>query len=566
MSGSSAATARRLPSRLASQVARAHELNSRVNAFTHLYPAKELEAQDHATGQHGALDGVSVGVKDLFATADDAPTSCASRTLREYRSPFDATVVKKLRRAGAVFVGKTNMDEFGMGSANIHSDFGPVVNPAGPSGIEASLSSPAHERRVAGGSSGGSAAAVASGLCDLALASDTGGSTRLPASYCGVYGFKPSYGLLSRYGMIAYASSLDTVGLVAREADLLERAFAALEGYDPRDPTSIPPPPRERADLTNCGLLDRLATSSSAERPLQGIRIGVPADLIPQSALDSPSFLAPFRTFLASLRSLGASITSVRLPSAPSSLSAYYVLASAEASSNLARYDGVQYGYRAPEGEVDAVEGDGDTAVATKEALYAKTRSAGFGKEVKKRILLGTFALSADAFDNYYLQAQRVRRMVQLELDSLFRLGNPLSSTRSAPDTVDRTDGVDFIVHPSALSTAPLLSSTLAASTTTSSTEAGSLSTETISTTSASTSSRNAYLQDLLTVPASLAGLPALSLPAGRDARDGWPVGVTVMGQWGSDRAVLQVAQRWEALRKRQGEWESNTSSRPGRD
>ncbi|GAA5991362.1 hypothetical protein JCM10908_003277 [Rhodotorula pacifica] len=542
-SSAARSAARQVPARIASQIARAQELNARLNAFTHLYSAQDVAEQAARASQGGVLEGVTVGVKDLFATADEAPTSCASETLREYRSPFDATVVQKLRRAGAVLTGKTNMDEFGMGSANVHSDFGPVTNPAGPSGVTASLSLPEKERRVAGGSSGGSAAAVASGLCDVALASDTGGSTRLPASYCGVYGFKPSYGVLSRYGMIAYASSLDTVGLVSRDAALLETTFTALEGFDPRDPTSIPTAPRQRSRTANAEMLSRLS-AADAERPLEGVRIGVPADLIPQSTLDSPSLLAPFRSFLASLRSLGATLTSVRLPSAPLGLSAYYVLASAEASSNLARYDGVQYGFRAPEGTAE------EGAVG-KGALYAKTRSAGFGKEVKKRILLGTFALSADAFDNYYLQAQRVRRMVQLELDGVFRLANPLSTSQASETTANtRSQGVDFLVHPSALSTAPLLSSAPRA--TPSSTSA--FSSTTAST--ADSTSRNAYLQDLLTVPASLAGLPALSLPAGRDAKDGWPVGVTLMGQWGSDRAVLEVAKRWEELRKREGQWE----------
>ncbi|POY73967.1 hypothetical protein BMF94_2975 [Rhodotorula taiwanensis] len=545
---------RSVPARIARQLERAHELNPRLNAFTHLYSPQGSSRDGTADGcgQAGSLQGTSVAVKDIFATADDAPTTCASKTLRQYRSLVEATVVKRLRRAGATLTGKTNMDEFGMGSANVHTDFGPVVNPAGPGGVEASLALPVDEQRAAGGSSGGSAAAVASGLCDVALASDTGGSTRLPAAYCGIYGFKPSYGLLSRYGMVAYASSLDTVGLMSRDASKLAQTFDALEAFEPLDPTSVPTAARERASAVHASLVETLTTAKT-DRPLEGVRIGVPADLIPQPLLDSKTLLDPFRTFLASLRTLGASVTSVRFPAAPLGLSAYYVLASAEASSNLARYDGVQYGYRAAESDGTA-EGDGH---GEKGLLYAKTRSAGFGKEVKKRILLGTFALSADAFDNYYLQAQRVRRMIQLELDGLLRAPNVLQSPAlaSTAAAADMNSGVDFLVGPSALSTAPTVSSATSAQTTSSTASSGTNS-STRPDGDSSAPLQNSYLQDLLTVPASLAGLPALSLPAGRDASDGWPVGVTLMGQWGSDRAVLEVAQRWEELRKSRGEWE----------
>ncbi|KPV78035.1 uncharacterized protein RHOBADRAFT_32644 [Rhodotorula graminis WP1] len=423
------------------------------------------------------------------------------------------------------------MDEFGMGSANVHSHFGPVLNPAGPVGIDQSLAVSAEEQRVAGGSSGGSAAAVAAGLCDVALASDTGGSTRLPASYCGILGFKPSYGLLSRHGLVAYASSLDTVGIMAREVEPLRRAFVSASAYDSKDPTSAPTFARTRADEVHLALRERLAGREGAgvrERPLQGVRIGVPADIFPTSLLSSSSVLDPIRTFLRTLVSLGASLSSVRLPSAPLGLSAYYVLASAEASSNLARYDGVQFGHRAEE------------KVGEKEQLYARTRTEGFGKEVRKRLLLGTFALSADAFDNYYLQAQRVRRLIQLELDDLFRSPSPLATP--APPAAQRHDGVDFILHPSAMSTAPLLASCSPAA-------SGSTSTSPASPADTEPASRSAYVQDLLSLPASLAGLPALSIPAGRSTDDGWPVGVTLVGQWGADSEVLEVAQRVEAAR-----------------
>ncbi|GAA5849172.1 hypothetical protein JCM9279_005811 [Rhodotorula babjevae] len=528
MAAASTSAARQVPSRIAGQLVRARSLNPRLNAFTHLNSLEDVTAQHERAPLAGSLDGVSLGVKDMFATSDGAATSCGSRMLKDYQSPFEATVVRRLRARGALVAGKTNMDEFGMGSANLHSHFGPVLNPAGPGGVDQSLALPAEAQRVAGGSSGGSAAAVAAGLCDVALATDTGGSTRLPASYCGILGFKPSYGLLSRHGVVAYASSFDTVGIMAREVEPLRRVFDAASSYDSKDPTSAPSYARARADEVYLALRERLGQRQGAgarDQPLQGVRIGVPADLFPASLLSSTALLDPIRTFLRTLTSLGASLSSVRLPSAPLGLSAYYVLASAEASSNLARYDGVQFGYRAEE------------KAGEKEQLYARTRTEGFGEEVRKRLLLGTFALSAEAFDNYYLQAQRVRRLIQLELDDLFRSPSPLA-TRTSP-TAPQADGVDFLLHPSAMSTAPLLSSYSSPSSPTS----------TASAADSTPSSTSAYVQDLLSLPASLAGLPALSIPAGRATDDGWPVGVTLVGQWGADKEMLEVAQRVEVAR-----------------
>ncbi|GAA5949756.1 hypothetical protein JCM3765_007678 [Sporobolomyces pararoseus] len=508
-----------LPARLSSTLQRAHRINPKLNAFTQLSSQSELETQYAATQREGKgkgkLDGKLVGVKDMFATTGDGSrTTCASRILKDYQSPFEATVVRQLRQEGALVAGKTNMDEFGMGSANFHSHFGPTVNPAGAQGLDSTLELSESEQRVAGGSSGGSAAAVSAGLCDFALATDTGGSTRLPASYCGIVGFKPSYGLLSRFGVVAYASSLDTVGLMSQEVDQLQQVFDVLDHHDPRDPTSIPTFARERASSIYSELSNRIGEASNGKKPLEGIKIGVPADLFPTSLLD-PSLLPPIRSALARLKELGATLRSVRIKTAPLGLSAYYVLASAEASSNLARYDGTEYGFRAPE----------DTADEVRTPLYAKTRTLGFGNEVKKRLLLGTFALSAEAFDNYYLQAQRVRRMIQVELDSLFSSPNPLR--RSQSPSGDTT--VDFIAHPTTICPAPLLSSFSKP------------------TSSASSSS---YVQDLLSLPASLAGLPAISIPVGRTGDGGWPVGMTLASQWGNDRNVLKVARLVEtALR-----------------
>ncbi|GAA5886026.1 hypothetical protein JCM16303_003839 [Sporobolomyces ruberrimus] len=519
-----------LPARLTSTLQRAHRINPRLNAFTQLSSQSDLGAQyANVKGKgKGKLDEKMVGVKDMFATTGDGSrTTCASRMLQDYKSPFEATVVQQLRREGALVIGKTNMDEFGMGSANYHSHFGPTLNPSGPRGADETSELVEGEQRVSGGSSGGSAAAVAAGLCDFALATDTGGSTRLPASYCGIVGFKPSYGLLSRYGVVAYASSLDTVGLMSSEVTQVQDVFEILDEHDRKDPTSIPTFARERASSIYSELTDRIGeTSNSSEKPLAGIKIGVPADLFPTSLLD-PSLLPPIRSALARLKELGATLHSVRLKTAPLGLSAYYVLASAEASSNLARYDGTEYGFRAPEDSSDEV----------RTPLYAKTRSLGFGDEVKKRLLLGTFALSAEAFDNYYLQAQRVRRMIQIELDALFSTVNPLRQSSSAPSTPSDTK-VDFIVHPTTICPAPLLSSFSSPS-------------------SHTTDTSSSYVQDLLSLPASLAGLPAVSIPVGRTQKErdknrenGWPVGMTLASQWGNDRNVLEVARIIETALK----------------
>ncbi|GAA5923284.1 glutamyl-tRNA(Gln) amidotransferase subunit HER2 [Sporobolomyces koalae] len=526
-----------LPARLGSTLQRAHRLNSRLNAYTHLASQSDLEQQYARARQDGKgkgkLDEQLVAVKDMFATTGDR-TTCASRMLRDYESPFESTVVHQLKQHGALVVGKTNMDEFGMGSANVHSHFGPTLNPAGPRGVETTLEADHVEYRVAGGSSGGSAAAVAAGLCDFALATDTGGSTRLPAAYCGVVGFKPSYGLLSRYGVIAYASSLDTVGLVSRDVERIDQVFRLLDHYDPKDPTSVPELARERAARTHSLLENRLGerANSSTDRPLEGIRIGVPADLFPIDLLD-PSVLPTTRASLNRLKQLGATLHSVRIENASSALGAYYVLASAEASSNLARYDGTEYGFLADQ---DPNEGQ-----ATKTPLYANTRSMGFGDEVKKRLLLGTFALSAEAYDSYYLQAQRIRRMLQLELDSLFSTRNPLGTLSTNQTGGHDSTTIDFLIHPTTISPAPRLESITNPRSTT--------------TASSSPAASSSYVQDLLSLPASLAGLPAISIPIGtsqpsRNHAQGWPVGITLVGQWGDDRNVLQVARVFEAALK----------------
>nr|GAT51425.1 predicted protein [Mycena chlorophos] len=429
------------------------------------------------------------------------PTTSSSALLQQFRPPFDATVVRLLREHGADIIGKVNCDEFGMGSLNVHSVHGPVVNPFQAASAASSTAWDERERRSAGGSSGGSATAVAAGMCYAALSTDTGGSTRLPASYCGVVGLKPSYGLLSRWGVISFADSLDCVGVMANSVDATRRVFGVLDVYDEQDPTSAPPETRQKAK--------EAARQSWSGASLSSLRIGVPQEYFPQEL--STEVSGPVQRALKELQMRGATILPVSLPTTPYALSAYYVLSSAEASSNMARYDGVRYGTQIPSSSEDRFP---NTA-----ARYAVTRSVGFGSEVQRRILLGTYALSADAFDNYFLQAQRVRQLIKDDFNRVLRAVDVFS--RDVPAT---TDGVDVLVHPSAMRTAPPLDF-----------EAD------------SSNSLDAYVQDVLTVPPSLAGLPALSVPLRRTA-DEWPVGISVVGQWGADDTVLRVGELIESM------------------
>ncbi|KAF8639097.1 hypothetical protein AX17_001740 [Amanita inopinata Kibby_2008] len=378
-----------------------------------------------------------------------------------------------------------------MGSLNVNSVHGPVVNPR--SFLDGTGNVP---ERSAGGSSGGSAAAVAAGMCFAALGTDTGGSIRLPASYCGVVGLKPSYGLLSRWGVVSFADSLDCVGILSRDVHSTKRIFDVLNVYDDKDPTAALEDVRKQAALDT---VERMKEWNDVNGSLQGLRVGVPQEYFPSEM--SPVIRECVRRIIFGLQSRGATVVPVSMPSTSYALSAYYVIANAEASSNMARYDGVEYGLqvRPPPG-----------ADLTKTArVYAHTRTAGFGREVQKRILLGTYALTADAFDNYFLQAQKVRQLVKEDFNKAFILPDHLNK-RSG-----ERDGVDVLIHASAIRTAPPLA------------ESGGLST---------------YVQDVLTVPASLAGVPAVSVPAG-SGEDGWPVGVSVVGQWGSEECLMRVGE-----------------------
>ncbi|MEA2367545.1 MAG: aspartyl-tRNA(Asn)/glutamyl-tRNA(Gln) amidotransferase subunit, partial [Thermoleophilaceae bacterium] len=397
------------------------------------------------------LGGVPLAVKDLFCV-EGVPSAAGSRILEGYRPPYTATAVERLNAAGAPTLGKTNMDEFAMGSSNENSGYGPVLNPW-------------DRERVPGGSSGGSAAAVAAGLAPWAIGTDTGGSIRQPAALCGIVGLKPTYGAVSRYGMIAFASSLDQCGPLTRDVTDAALLFRHMVGRDPCDSTSL--------DFPEPVVLP------SAER-LEGVRIGVPPELSGEGI--EPGVREVFERTIALVEELGGRIEEVALPHSPHGISAYYVLAPAEASANLARYDGVRYGPR---------RGDGDLT-----AMYEETRAAGFGPEVKRRIMLGTYALSSGYYEAYYGRAQRVR-------------------TKIADDFRSAFEQVDLILTP----TSPTVAFRLGERT---------------------DDPLAMYLSDYCTVPMPLAGIPAISLPGGLS--EGLPVGIQLAGPAFSENRILDVA------------------------
>ena len=406
----------------------------------------------------GPLAGVPAGVKDNICTLD-VKTSCASKILGEFAPPYDATVMEKFRAAGGVMVGKLNMDEFAMGSTTETSFYGPARNPW-------------DLERVPGGSSGGAAAAVAAGECWYALGSDTGGSIRQPASYCGVTGMKPTYGTVSRYGLIAYASSLDQIGPLARTAEDCAAVLDLLQGRDERDGTSL--------DFDAGHLLERLSTD------LTGMKIGIPVDCF-GDGLDSDvreKVLAVAEV----LKGRGAQVEECKLPIMEYVVPTYYIIAAAEASSNLSRFDGVKYGWRA-----------GDYEDLTD--LYCKTRTEGFGREVQRRILLGTFVLSTGYYDAYYKKALQVKAVIKRAFDEAFRK-------------------YDLLLTPVAPTTAPKLGESLG-------------------------DPLQMYLSDIYTVSVNLAGLPAISVPCGFD-RKGMPVGAQLIGAPLMEQKVLNAAHAFQ--------------------
>jgi aspartyl-tRNA(Asn)/glutamyl-tRNA(Gln) amidotransferase subunit A len=424
-------------------------LADELNAFTWVSGADEPELLD------GPLGGVPIGVKDLFAT-QGVPSQAGSKILEGYRPPYTATSVERLVNAGAPVLAKTNQDEFAMGSSTENSAYGPTLNPW-------------DRTRVPGGSSGGSAAAVAAGAVPWSIGTDTGGSIRQPAALCGIVGLKPTYGAVSRYGMIAFASSLDQAGPFTRDTTDAALLLGAMAGADPCDSTSL-------------GLPEPVRLPTATD--LQGIRLGVPEELTGEGI--EPGVLAAFNATLDLARSLGATVETMRLPHAPHGLSAYYLIAPAEASSNLARYDGVRYGYRA----------NGHDLLA----MYTRTREEGFGAEVKRRVLIGTYALSSGYYDAYYGRAQKVRTLI-------------------ARDFALAWERFDFVVTP----TAPGVAFELGAKT---------------------ADPLAMYLNDFCTVPMSLAGIPAISIPNGLS--DGLPVGFQIAGPAFSENRILDAAHALE--------------------
>ncbi|KAE8377694.1 amidase signature enzyme [Aspergillus bertholletiae] len=450
------------------------------------------------------VDGRLIAIKDNICTRD-LPTTCASGTLEAFVSPFNSTVVGQLEDAGAVVAGKTNLDEFGMGSHSVYSRFGPVRN---------FWQGRDCEPLSAGGSSGGSAVAVATGQCYAALGTDTGGSVRLPAAYTGTIGFKPSYGLISRWGVVAYANSLDTVGILGASTASIRDVFDVVNQHDPRDPTNLSPLSRSR-------ILSYLQSPSCASRLTSTpLRIGVPTEYNISEL--HPTVRRAWSRTLAYLQQQGHSIHAISLPTTKLALPAYYVLAPAEASSNLAKYDGVRYGTRHKDiGSDERPRG----------YLYSYTRGHGFGSEVKRRIVLGAFSLSAHAKDNYFIQAQRVRRLVQRDFDCVFHMKQPLISPGADIEKAPENTGVDILICPTAPSPPPPISDLI---------DSGS-----------GASPLDAYMNDVFTVPASLAGLPAMSVPVPingekKGSNEAGLVGIQIIGQYGDDQLVLKVGELLE--------------------
>jgi aspartyl-tRNA(Asn)/glutamyl-tRNA(Gln) amidotransferase subunit A len=447
------------------QLDKVHRSNASINAIVSIDSDRALAQADHwdrqiASGQSvPALAGIPISVKDNLCSKTGV-TSCGSRMLRDFRSPYDAHVVERLQDSGAILFGKTNLDEFAMGGSTETSIFGPSHNPW-------------DLQRTCGGSSGGSAAAVAAGLVPASLGTDTGGSIRQPAAFCGVCGLKPTYGRVSRWGLISYASSLDTAGVFAHSVEDIAIVLQSIAGHDPRDSTSLP------HDVPN--YLDAIGQAN----PIQGARIGVIRDQIESPGLD-PHVRRSLLEAIETYRKLGAQILDVAMPHSKYCIATYYIIAPCEASSNLARYDGVHYGFRSTA-----------KTASTLDRMIEQTRSEGFGPEVQRRILLGTYALSAGYYDAYYVQALRVRRLIRQDYDEAFA-------------------NVDVLLGPTTPQPAFRLGEKIA-------------------------DPIQLYLQDLFTVGANLAGIPALSIPIALGP-EGLPIGMQLQAPVLAEAKLLSIA------------------------
>ena len=448
-----------------SYLKRIDSLNPKINAYITVNPEASLKQAAEADirlarGQIQPLTGIPIAQKDIFC-AKGWKTTCGSKMLSNFVAPYDAHIIECFNNVGAIMLGRTNMDEFAMGSSNETSFFGPVHNPWDLSAVP-------------GGSSGGSAAAVAARMAPAATGTDTGGSIRQPAALCGITGIKPTYGLVSRYGLVAYASSLDQAGPMGRTAEDCAILLNTMAGFDPRDSTSINRPSEDYVQ--------------SLSAPLQGLKIGLPKEYF--TAGLSAEIAQSIEVACEVLRREGAEIQEISLPNSPVAIPAYYVLASAEASSNLERYDGVRYGYRAKEYK-DLVD------------MYKKTRAQGFGPEVKRRIMIGTYVLSAGYYDAYYIKAQKLRRLIANDFSNAF-------------------DKIDVILGP----TSPQPAFNL-----------GERSNDPVS----------MYLSDIYTIAVNLAGLPGLSLPAGFSG-NGRPIGMQLIGNYFDEARLLNIAHRYQQV------------------
>jgi len=431
------------------------DINAFISVFNESALTRAARIDDKISdGRAGELAGFVLGIKDLIVMRN-APTTCASKILSNFVSPYDAAVIEKLAAQDVIFIGKTNMDEFAMGSSSESSHFGPVKNPRDP-------------KRVPGGSSGGSAAAVAGDMCMAALGSDTGGSIRQPASFCGVVGLKPTYGRVSRFGLVAYASSLDQIGPLTKTVADAALLMNTLAGFDDRDTTSANVPAENYSMFLN--------------KDVRGMKIGLPVEYFAEG-LD-PMVEKPIRDTIALLKNAGAHIVDVSLPHTEYAIAAYYIVATAEASSNLARYDGARYGVRAEKAN-------------DLEELYVNSRTEGFGREVKRRIMLGTYVLSSGYYDAYYRKAQKVRTLIKQDFEHVF-------------------SNVDCLLAPVAPTTAFRMNEKL-------------------------DDPLTMYLSDVYTVSVNLAGLPGLSLPCGADEK-GLPVGLQLIGKPFAEGDILRVA------------------------
>ncbi|NET10212.1 MAG: Asp-tRNA(Asn)/Glu-tRNA(Gln) amidotransferase subunit GatA [Merismopedia sp. SIO2A8] len=443
---------------------RIEAVDSTIKSFLHvtadaaLAQAKQVDAKIAAGDEIGLLAGIPIGIKDNMCT-QGVPTTCASRILENFVPPYESTVTGRVAAAGAVMVGKTNLDEFAMGSSTENSAFQVTANPW-------------DTERVPGGSSGGSAAAVAADECVVSLGSDTGGSIRQPASFCGVVGMKPTYGLVSRYGLVAFASSLDQIGPFARSVEDAAILLQAIAGYDPRDSTSL-----------KVEIPDYVAALKPELKP--GVKVGVIRETFGDGL--EPAVKTALEGAIAQLKEMGADIQDISCPSFSYGIPTYYIIAPSEASANLARYDGVKYGAR-KENVEDLME------------MYTKTRAEGFGPEVKRRIMIGTYALSAGYYDAYYLKAQKVRTLIKQDFEKAFEKVDVLLSPTS-PTTAFKPGEKDD----------PL----------------------------------SMYLLDLMTIPVNLAGLPGISVPCGFD-RKGLPIGMQLIGNVLQEKTLLQVAHAYE--------------------